>query len=165
MIAELVNSGLDPRGRRYTAQERDAAYQYWRLAAGRSCSKVEQQLGIDRNTVMAWRDADGWIARADAEDHEDIAANRQGLGALVATQLVKNIETVIEIRDDKEQPGKVRLDASAYLNGLMGVVPVTKIEQSVIREPKQADIIDVPSLVGLSPEELMRRETEARSKR
>jgi hypothetical protein len=29
----------------------------------------------------------------------------------------------------------------------------------------QEQAIDVPSLVGLSPEELMRRETEARSKR
>jgi hypothetical protein len=45
------------------------------------------------------------------------------------------------------------------------VSPVSKIEQAVISAPKATEVIDVPSLTGMSPDELMRLEQATRDKR
>jgi hypothetical protein len=83
---------------------------------------------------------------------------------LIVSDLVPNIETARAIRDNEENDPRVRLAALQWLSGLAGVSPVSKIEQSVIQAPKQAEVIDVPSLVGMSPDELMRLEQATREK-
>lgn len=164
-LVVLPNSETAKFGRRYTTEEKEAAYQLWRIAAGRSVSEVARKLGIERNTVTTWRDQDGWIARADQDDTEAFASSKHGVAALVVTELVANIETAKEIRDNHANSPKDRLAAAQWLAGLAGVSPVSKIEQAVIQAPKAAEVVDVPSLVGMSPDELMRLEEQTRSKR
>lgn len=163
-VAVLPSSSTAKYGRRYTPEEREAAYQLWRIAAGRSCSEVQRKLGIERNTIMAWRDQDGWVARADQDDTEAYGASKHGVAALVVTELVANIETAKEIRDNQANSPKDRLAAAQWLAGLAGVSPVSKIEQAVIQAPKQDAVIDIPDLTKLSSDDLMRLEQATRDK-
>lgn len=164
-LVQLGNIEVDPRGRRYTAEEKEAAYLLWRTAAGRSCRKVALRLNIEERTVRNWRDAGNWVARADQEDHDDFASSRLGVAALVINELVPSIETAVKIRDDKTNNARDRLAAAQWLAGLAGVSPVSKVEQAVIQAPRQTEVIDVQSLTGKSADELMRLEQEARAKK
>jgi len=164
-IAKLPNSSTVPRGRRYTAEEKEAAYDLWRIAAGRSCTAVARRLGIERNTIMAWRDSEGWVARADQEDTEAFGASKHGVAALVVTELVANIETAKEIRDDKTASNKDRLAAAQWLAGLAGVSPVSKIEQAVTDHRQLVEVESLPDFSTMSHDELRAWEEAQRKKR
>jgi transposase-like protein len=163
-LATLSDLDTAKHGRRYTPAEKEAAYQYWRLAAGRSARKVSARLGIEERTILRWRNDEGWIARGNAEDQDEYASSTHAVTALIVSDLVPNIETARSIRDNESNDPRVRLAALQWLSGLAGVSPVSKIESSVIQAPKQSEVIDVPSLVGMSPDELMRLEQATRDK-
>jgi hypothetical protein len=163
-LAQLQHRDTSVFGRRYTTAEREAWYQYWRLAAGRSCRKVALRFTVDERTIRSERDESNWITRGNTEDQDEYASSTHAVTALIVSDLVPNIETARAIRDNQENDPRVRLAALQWLSGLAGVSPVSKIEQSVIQAPKQAEIIDVPSLVGMSPDELMRLEQATREK-
>jgi hypothetical protein len=65
-----------PRGGRYEASQREAAYRVWR-AAGQSLAETLRRLDRDhdwplaKQTLADWRDEAGWVARAAADDAED----------------------------------------------------------------------------------------------
>jgi hypothetical protein len=163
-LVHLPQSETDKFGRRYTAAEHEIWFQYWRLAAGRSCRKVALRFSVDERTIRSERDDANWIARGNAEDQDEYASSTHAVTALIVSDLVPNIETARAIRDNTDNDPRVRLAALQWLSGLAGVSPVSKIEQSVIQAPKQTEIIDVPSLVGMSPDELMRLEQATRDK-
>lgn len=160
----LPNQEIDPRGRRYDASDKATAYILWRTVCGRSARKVGERLGISDETIRRWAIDDNWPARADIEDQDDYGASRIATAALVVNQIVPSIETAIEIRDNQQNNPKDRLAAAQWLSGLAGVSPVSKIEQAVISQPKATEVIDVPSLTGMSPDELMRLEQQTREK-
>jgi hypothetical protein len=163
-VVQLPPSDTDKFGRRYTPAEREMWFQYWRLAAGRSCRKVALRFTVDERTIRSERDDSEWIARGNAEDQDEYASSTHAVTALIVSDLVPNIETARAIRDNDANDPRVRLAALQWLSGLAGVSPVSKIESSVIQAPKQSEVIDVPSLVGMSPDELMRLEQATRDK-
>lgn len=154
----------------YTPADREFAYQLWRTLSGRSCRDVARRMGatypdIARETVTRWMHEDGWKARADQEDSEDIQSMRQAIGAVVATQVVPSLETAQRLRDDPNVDPRVRLDAAKWLAGLAGVAPVSKIEQAVTyQQPKDDAIVDA-ELKGKSADELMKAEQAYRQRK
>jgi hypothetical protein len=164
-LVTLGQSDTDKHGRRYTDAEKKAAYLTWRIVAGRSARKVAERLDIEERTIRRWIEAESWAARANEEDHDDYGSMRIAAVALVTNEVAPSIEVVKEIRDDKTAMKKDRLAAAFWLAGLGGVSPVSKIEQAVIQAPKAAEVIDVPQLVGLSPDDLMKLEQATREKK
>lgn len=165
IIVQLPNQAIDPRGQRYTDIDKEAAYQLWRTAGGRSCRRVGEALGIHVNTLYDWRDKHAWIARADSEDSEDVVAIRHGVAALVTQQLVKNVQTAVEIRDNPENAPRDRMAAVQWLSGIAGVSPVMKNETAIVQQVQGGEVIEIVDLRGLSPDELMRREDAAKARK
>ena len=56
---QLPDSAVDPRGRRYTAEEREHAYLTWRVVGRRSLAAAAELLGVAENTVGAWARGSG----------------------------------------------------------------------------------------------------------
>lgn len=136
-------------------------YQLWRVSAGRSLTEVERRTGIPRQTVARWRDDEKWIERANQEAAEAVHALPEAVGALVVTETVRSIETVIAIRDDPNANAKDRLSAAYWLAGIGGIGPVSRIEQAVKHEIKEE--VTPPDFDAMNVVDL--RELEATIKR
>ena len=156
-LVQLPQPG-DARGRRYTDQDKEGAYAIWRLAGGRSCRRAAQLLGIAENTLTSWRDAGGWIARANLDDHDDVASIRHGIAAVITHEMPANIEVAKEIRDNRGNDPKVRLAAAQWLAGIGGVASVTRVEQAIVQATQRtSSIVDV---TALSDVEIHERESQ-----
>ena len=167
-MLEVLDSGNDkmvPGQRRYTSEELEGIYLYWRTAGGRSIRKTALRFGCAYESVKSWVNKHDWNARANAEDQDDFASSRIGVAAIVVNELVPSIETAVQIRDNPDNDPKVRLASAQWLAGLAGVSPVSKIETSVVQAPQQSETIEIGDLAGLSPDQLMQLEQQARSKR
>ena len=140
MAAEPVQLH-NPRATRYTALDHEAAYQSWKLAAGRSLRKCGELTGISVGTLGNWSKDDGWQARAQREDHEDGESLRRTIAGVVTSEAVKSIATAAKLRDDEsgKTPPKVRLDASIWLAGLAGVAPVKQVMNLTARTRPEVD--------------------------
>ena len=127
MAAELVRLP-NPHGRRYTAAAKEAAYQAWRIAAGRPLRRTAALTGIAHGTLGNWSKDDGWQERARREDREEAESVREALHGIITGHAIRSIETAAKLRDDEsgKTPPKVRLDAAVWLAGLAGVVPIQK---------------------------------------
>ena len=55
MPVQLPESGVDPRGRRYTAEEREHAYLTWRVVGRRSLAATAELLGVARTLPLPRR--------------------------------------------------------------------------------------------------------------
>jgi len=164
---QLGNSGVDPRGRRYTAEEREHAYLTWRVVSRRSLAATAELMGVAENTVRAWAREDDWRRRSDREDADAAELARQSLATLATNEVVKSLEVVTRLRDEPSTPAKTRLDAAIYVLGLWGVVPPKNGEVSVRPVERAAD--GQPSLSGafiatLSPEQLWLVEQASRTR-
>ena len=124
MAAGLVQLP-NPHANRYTAADREAAYQAWRFASGRSLRKTAELTGIAHGTLGNWSKEGGWQGRARGEDAAEAESLRGALAALAATEAAKSIRVAASLRDDEtgKTPPKVRLDAAVWLAGVAGVVP------------------------------------------
>lgn len=163
MVTELVkpdNAAIDPRARRYTAEERAGAYLLWRTTCGRSLRKVSARLNISMPSLIAWKRDDGWESLADQEDHDDFSSSRLGVAAIVVNELVPSIEEAVRIRDHGTDD-KVRLAAAQWLAGLAGVSPVSKIETAVT-DRREAVIEAAPDFATMSVEQLRQYEHSLR---
>jgi hypothetical protein len=162
-MIEAIEPYKAPQSKRYTDQERAAAYLYWRTAGGRSIRKTSIRFSITPDTIYAWRDRDDWITKANQEDHDDYASSRIGVAAIVVNELVPSIETARTIRDDPTAKHKDRLAAAMWLAGLAGVSPVSKIETAVT--DTRANIVDVqPNFTSMSITELRDYELSVRKR-
>ena len=134
---QLFNS----HGNRYAAVDHEAAYQSWKLAAGRSLRKCGELTGISVGTLATWSKDDGWQRRAQGEDDEDAKLLRGALAGVVTSEAVKSIATAAKLRDDEtgKTPPKVRLDASIWLAGLAGVAPVKQVMDLTARTRPEVD--------------------------
>ena len=136
--AQLSNSGVDPRGRRYTTEDREHAYLTWRVVGRRSLAATAELLGIAENTVRAWAREDDWRQRSDRDDADAAELARQSLTTLATNEVVKSLEVVTRLRDDPATPARTRLDAAVYILGVWGVVP-SKAGEVALRpsEPRE----------------------------
>ncbi len=125
-LVQLGDSDLAKHGRRYTEAEKESAYQLYRSVAGRSTAKVARLTGIAERTLDNWRHDHGWAARAEQEAREAAELWSGALSLVVREQALASVLTAAQLRDDPETPPKVRLDASIWLAGLAGAVPLTK---------------------------------------
>ncbi len=125
-LVQLGDSETAKHGRRYTEAEKEAAYQIYRSVAGRSTAKVARLTGIAERTLDNWRHDHGWSARAEQEAREAAELWSGALSLVVREQALASVLTAAQLRDDPETPPKVRLDASIWLAGLAGAVPLTK---------------------------------------
>ncbi len=76
---------------------------------------------------------------------------RRHAAALLATEIPKNIETAVGIRDDTTQPGRTRLAAAEFLTTLAGVTAGTMLIEPGSTDP---DVQPV-DLATLSDDELV----------
>lgn len=128
---QLINSDIDPRGRRYTPEDREHAYITWRVVGRRSLTKTSELTGIAENTLRAWFRHDEWKYRSDREDGDAAELARQSLATLATNEVVKSLEVVTQLRDDPSTPAKTRLDAAIFVLGLWGVAPTKNGETSI----------------------------------
>lgn len=152
---QLFYSSGDPRGRRYTPEEKESAYLTWRLAGRRSLAKTAEIAGIAENTIRSWAKEEGWQQRAEQDDEDASQLARQALASMTTNEVVKSLETVVALRDDPNTPARTRLDAAEYLLGVWGVSP-TRVAEVTVRpsEPRGSRSIDPASLRNLSDAEL-----------
>ncbi len=126
VAAQLVPFPEERRAIRYTSADRDAAYTVWRTVAGRSILRTSQLTGINRKTLDAWRQDDGWPTRADDDDRAMLEQHQGAVAATIATQVLPSILTAVQIRDDPTASNKDRLAAAMWLAGLAAVSPVQR---------------------------------------
>lgn len=159
MAAEPVQL-FNSHGTRYTAVEREAAYQSWRLASGRSLRKTAEATGISLSTLAGWSGEDGWRARVEREDAEDAESLRSCIGGVVVSEAIASIQMAAKLRDDETGavPPKVKLDAAIWLAGIAGVSPakvVVDLTKAAARPP-----VAVRDYSGMTAEELLAIEAE-----
>lgn len=149
-----------PGQRRYTSEELEGIYLYWRTAGGRSIRKTALRFGCAYESVKSWVNKHEWNARADQEDHDDFSSSRLGVAAIVVNELVPSIEEAVRIRDHGTDD-KVRLAAAQWLAGLAGVSPVSKIETAVT-DRRETVIEAAPDFANMSLEQLRQYEHSLR---
>lgn len=150
-LVAIDHDDRDPRGKRYTPEDRETAYLVWK-AHGRSITKAADKIGATEATVGNWKRGDGWDARAAREDRITQGAARATVAATIATELEKSIATVVEIRDDTTAAKRDRFLAATWLAGVAGVAPVVKADTSIFAqtEPATPHLPDAV-LDGMSP--------------
>jgi transcriptional regulator with XRE-family HTH domain len=131
MTAELVQLS-NSHGTRYTTADRERTYQLWRVSAGRSLRKLAELSGISHGTLANWSREERWQDRAFREDREEAELIRETLGSVLNDQVIRSIETMVEIRDDVTASKKDRLNAAQWLAGVAGVAPVQKTTGTLI---------------------------------
>jgi hypothetical protein len=151
----IVNGRSDPRGNRYSADDREKAYLTWR-AHGRNLAKVVELCGISEGTAGAWKRNDGWERRAAREDDVEREANRRRVAATVAGEPGKSLAVVVAIRDDETASKRDRLDAAKFLLGVAGIAPTKPGERSILDpRPEDRPPPDLPqNLDALTPDAL-----------
>jgi transposase-like protein len=151
--------GGDPRGRRYTPEEKARAYLVWRIAGGRSLAKTAKLTGVGEGALAAWHRTEGWARRAEREDELAAYAARGSILATVVDELQKSIATVTGIRDDPTASARDRLAASVWLAGVAGVVPIK--DPTTIPKPAHDNTPSLPA--GELPEDPAERVAYLRS--
>ncbi len=157
IAAQLVPFPEERRTVRYTPADRDAAYTVWRTVAGRSVLRTSQLTGINRKTLDAWRQDDGWPARADDDDRAMLEQHQGAVAATVAAQVLPSIMTAVQIRDDPTASNKDRLAAAVWLAGLAAVSPVqrsTSVVEHVAAPPPEVP----PDYTTLDMNEIIERQ-------
>jgi hypothetical protein len=154
-VVQLVNLSEDPRGRRYSASDRESAFLMWKVAGRRSFTKTADVTGIAVNTLRSWHHEDDWATRADAEDDDARKMAQVALAAKIVDETQKSLDTIIAIRDDKAASTRDRLNAAIYLLGISGVAPVVKAENPALFPQAKDPAPSLPTnLRSLSDDEL-----------
>lgn len=118
-LVESDAADTSAHGRRYSPQQKEAAYSVWKAVA-RSMAKTAAATGISRNTLTDWHRHGEWSSRADQEDRETGDAFRDIHWKILGDQVLPNILTAIEIRDNTDASNKDRLNAVQWLSGIVG---------------------------------------------
>lgn len=169
MVAQLRDISVHPNGRRYSEADRESAYVAWRLNSGRSIRKAAEITGISTSTIATWHQDHNWRERADREEDDEAKSIRKSIRNLVTADLELAYKVAREIMLNKENSPRDRMDAVKWIGGLGGMAPVVKSEVAWTNQPaSDADDQErstIESLVGKSPDELMRLEQEAKRRR
>ncbi len=148
------NSPADPRGRRYTEQDRRDAFLVFATVAERSWSKAADLSGISIPTLRSWAKMDRWTALLREQDQESGRVFSGLLNSRLLLEADKSISTAAQLRDDAGQPGHVRLEAAKWLAGLAGYAPIHRSAVSWERAEDNLPTRDPKEMAALSDAEL-----------
>ena len=152
MAIELVQLS-NAHGNRYTEADREAAYQLWTTIAGRSQRRTAEATGVPVSTVGSWSQREGWVERARREDADEAQSVRLSISAVVTAQAIASIQTAVAIRDDHTASHKDRLNASIWLAGIAGIVPIQKSDLQ-LRTDREQRVGDRTAYADKSTEQL-----------
>lgn len=126
--------------RKFTDADRDACYHMWRTIAGRNLALVSRATGISYRTLDEWKRRYEWVRLANEDDEASRSLFGTAIQTVIGHQALPSIMTAIELRDSRDQPGKVRLDAAMWLAGIAGFAPVnrTQLEMKAAVEARNA---------------------------
>ena len=143
----------NPTGRRYLAQDREAAFATYR--AVRSLREAAKRTGIAVSTLHEWSKADGWIARADREDAEDIASARSAIGGQAMPALHRGIARLVKIVEDDASKDLDAIKATELLGKFTGTLAPANAGKPFADGPSTgARTVTMDELMALSPDEL-----------
>lgn len=130
--------------RRFSDADRDACYHLWRTIAGRNLALVARSTGISYRTLDDWKHRYDWVRIANEDDEASRSLFGTAIQTVIGHQALPSIMTAIELRDDREQAGKIRLEAAVWLAGLAGFAPVnrTQLEMKAAVEARSARKFD-----------------------
>ena len=158
----LLGSPERPNGRRYSQDEKDAAFELWRTTGGRSLRAVAEATSIAASTLGTWHQRDDWPGRAKRADQDARKSVRLSIGSVVTREILKSIQTAITLRDDAlgKTPAKVRLEAAQWIAGVGGVAPVKVVENLTRPADDEPATLTREAASALSQEERTRRKRE-----
>jgi hypothetical protein len=121
-----IEADGDPRGKRYTDDDREAAYLLWSTTAKQSLQAVGRATGISCSTLGTWHQTKRWQDRYESEQHARAQLLRSGIVGKVAGEIEKSVDVLIEIRDNTEAANRDRRQAAVDLLSLAGLNPNAK---------------------------------------
>ncbi len=134
---ELEDLAQDPRGKRYTPEQKEAAFQLF-VSSGTQIQAVAETMGIDRGTGSRWAKEGEWYQRYTmAEAVMDPSEERKVAKTILEMKGPSAAATIVgimegRILDERERSTKVRLDAAKTLLNRIGF-PEMKITEYVER--------------------------------
>lgn len=170
-MMELRESAVRTVGTRYTDEQKETAYQLWAFVTSRNASETarilsqpEWQIDVPRETVAYWAREYNWAQRA-ADDVHKIAPDLrfQAFSELLFAGL-DGAKYIRKVNAGEEPPDKYRITAAIAAVDRIGFSPVGKGVPTT-DPPRLTEGLSVDDLAGLSPDDLMRRESEHRAKR
>jgi len=151
----LTRDDLDnPNGRRYTPQDRERAYLYWRHESGRSLRRTEEGLGVSLSTLSDWSRKDGWMDRARAEDAEDSDAARSAIAGRTMPMLDRGLARLARIIDDEATPAMATVKAIELLAKLTGTLAPANAGQPLQPAAAGGRTVSMEELLAMDPDEL-----------
>ena len=114
---EVVDSSgvMSSEGRYVTPDE---AFRAYSVQPDRSLRKLADLLGIPRGTILGWSSRYGWSAKIKEMDQERVEGVTETISVILVQQQVKNLETLINIRDAPTSKIRERMDAAKALSGM-----------------------------------------------
>jgi hypothetical protein len=129
----------DPRGRRYTDEDRALAYESWRTVGGRSLRRTAEIVGVAVSTLGTWQQRDNWIEKAKQDDAEGAESYRVSIRQLALPRANAAIEVIESIMNSETASPRDRLEAAKWMAGIAGISPITKMETSFITAAPKDD--------------------------
>ncbi len=117
--------------RRWSDADKESAYFLWRTTAGRNLTLVSKITAIPYNTLDSWKRNNEWRTRADDEEREMRMMPGNAVALVIHNQALPSIMTAVEIRDDRNNQAKDRLNAAIWLGGLAGHVPAQRSQLEI----------------------------------
>jgi len=140
-------------GRRYAAQDRETAFVTYR--AVRSLRETVKRTGVTVSTLHEWCKADGWIARADREDAEDIASARSAIGGQAMPALHRGIARLVKIVEDDASKDQDAIKATELLGKFTGTLAPANAGKPFADGPSTAArTVTAAELLALDPDQL-----------
>jgi hypothetical protein len=151
-------------------ESRDMAYQLWAFVAGRNATEVARLLASDAygshtvpaRTVQHWASTEGWAERARDDVHRIAPDIRYQTFSELMFGALDGARYIRQVSAGSIDADKLRLTASIAAVDRVGFSPVSKGAVEIAPPQEQAEVHSIPSLTGLSPDELMRLEQQAR---
>lgn len=156
---------------------RNLAYELWAYVASRDLRKVQALLAageygdigpqiVPDRTLRDWRDRYQWAARVNDDIHKIAPDLRyQAFSELLFAGL-DGARYIRRVNAGEETPDKVRAQLAIAAVDRIGFSPIGKGDPAgQITPPQDHKQLTAEDVSGLSPEELMRRESDYRSSR
>lgn len=156
-IVQLSDSPENRNGKRYTPEDKAAAYECWRTFGARSLRKVSELTGIAVSTLGTWSQAEGWVKRAAEDAKHERKSVLTSIETIVSNQRIEAIERMIDIAKDAQTPTRDKIAANIWLAGIGGVVPVQRSEVRHQHVDEDEDTPRAATMLDLTPDQLAER--------
>ncbi len=152
ILPPTTNADTQKHGRRYAAQDRETAFVTYR--AVRSLRETAKRTGVTVSTLHEWSKADGWIARADREDAEDIASARSAIGGQAMPALHRGIARLVKIVEDDASKDQDAIKATELLGKFTGTLAPANAGQPLQPAAAGGRTVSMEELMALDPDQL-----------